>query len=179
MKLLFDFLPILVFFIAYKFFGIYIATAAAIIISVLQVGIHWIRHRNVSSLQLISLVLIIVLGGSTLLFHNEVFIKWKPTALYWALSIFFFGSQIFGSRPCMQRLMESSITLPRHIWLTLNSAWAIFFGLMGILNLYVAYHFSTNTWVNFKLFGMLGLTLLFAIAQAIYLSKHLESSEKS
>jgi intracellular septation protein len=179
MKLLFDFLPILIFFIAYKFFGIYIATAAAIIISVLQVGIHWIRHRNVSSLQIISLVLIVLLGGSTLIFHNEVFIKWKPTALYWALCIFFLASHFWGSKPCIQRLMESSISLPRQIWLTLNSAWAIFFGFMGILNLYVAYHFNTNTWVNFKLFGMLGLTLLFAIVQAIYLSRYIESSEKS
>jgi intracellular septation protein len=179
MKLLFDFLPIIVFFIIFKFFGIYAATGGAIIVSVLQVGIHWFKHRKVPGLQLVSLALIVVFGGSTLLLHNEMFIKWKPSVLYWVLAVAFLGSQFFSSKTVIQRLMESNITLPQTVWRQLNLSWVVFFSLMGIVNLWVAYHFNTNTWVNFKLFGMLGLTLVFAILQAIYLARHISSSEKS
>lgn len=179
MKLLFDFLPIVVFFIAFKFWGIYVATAAAMIISILQVTIHVIRHRNLPTMQLISLVLIVVLGGSTLLLHNDEFIKWKPTALYWILAIVFFGSQWFTKKPFIQRIMESNIALPNKIWGHLNTAWAIFFSIVGLANIYVAFHFSTNTWVNFKLFGVLGLTLLFAFTQAFFLAKHIQNDDNS
>lgn len=179
MKLLFDFLPIVAFFIAFKFWGIYIATAAAMAISIVQVTIHVIRHRSLPTMQLISLVLIVVLGGSTLLLHNDEFIKWKPTALYWILAIVFLGSQWFTEKPFIQRMMESNITLPDKIWAHLNAAWAIFFSLVGLANIYIAFHFSTNTWVNFKLFGVLGLTLLFAFAQAFFLAKHIQHEESS
>lgn len=179
MKLLFDFLPILVFFIVYKFFGIYIATGAAIVVSILQVTTHLIRHRHVPGLQLLSLGLIVILGGGTLLLHNELLIKWKPTALYWIMAILFLGSQFLSEKTFIQRLMDSTITLPRAIWLKLNLAWVIFFSIMGAINIYVAYHYATNTWVNFKLFGMLGLTLVFAIAQACYLARHIDTTEKN
>jgi intracellular septation protein len=172
MKLLFDFLPIIVFFVVFKFFGIYVATGAAIIVSVLQVASHWFKYRNVQSLQLISLILIVVFGGSTLLLHDVMFIKWKPTVLNWVLALAFIGSR-FTSKTIIQRLMESNINLPQTVWRQLNMAWVVFFTLMGIINLWVAYHFDTNTWVNFKLFGMLGLTLIFAILQAIYLARHM------
>lgn len=179
MKLFFDFLPIIIFFIAYKFFGIYVATGAAITVSFIQVAFHLIRHRSVPMLQLVSLLLIVIFGGSTLLLHNEVFIKWKPTVLYWVLALSFLGSQLFSKKTFIQRLMERNISLPQNIWTLLNIAWVIFFSLMGCLNLWVAYHFNTNIWVNFKLFGMLGLTLVFTIAQAIYLTRYIDSSGKS
>lgn len=179
MKLLFDFLPIVAFFIAYKFFGIYIATSVAIAISLLQVVGYWIKYRQVSSLQLISLGTIVIFGGATLLLHDELIIKWKPSVLYWLLAIIFLGSQLFGNKPFVQHLMESNITLSKTEWITLNLSWVIFFALMGFINIYVAYHFSTDAWVNFKLFGLLGLTTLFIIGQAIYLAVHLKQLEKS
>lgn len=179
MQSLFDFLPIIVFFIVFKFYGIYAATAAAMIISLSQVLVHWIRYRKLAGLQMINLALIIVFGGSTLLLHNELFIKWKPTALNWILACAFLGSQLFSKKPIIQRLLEKNIDLPRPTWLNLNMAWIIFFSLMGLANLVIAYNFDTNTWVNFKLFGILGLTLLFAIGQAFYLAKHIKSENIS
>lgn len=174
MQLFIDFLPILAFFIAFKLFGIYIATAAAIVISILQVGMHWVKHRNVSILQIISLALIAILGGGTLMLHNELLIKWKPTALYWLLALLFLGSQLFSEKTFIQRLMETNINLPQAVWNRLNLGWVSFFTLMGCANLYVIYHFNTNTWVNFKLFGLLGLTFIFVIAQAVYLARYLK-----
>lgn len=179
MKLLFDFLPILAFFIAYKFFGIYIATGVAIAISLLQVIGYWLKYRQVSSLQLMSLGIIIIFGGATLLLHDELIIKWKPTVLYWLLAIVFLGSQLFSDKPFVQQLMESNITLNKTEWTGLNISWIIFFAVMGIVNIYVAYHFSTDAWVNFKLFGLLGLTTLFIIGQAVYLALHLKQLEKT
>lgn len=179
MRLLFDFLPIVIFFIAYKFFGIYVATAAAIIISLLQVIGDWIKHRTVSSIQLISLVLILLFGGGTLLLHNELFIKWKPTALYWLLALGALVTHYVGKKPLIQYLLETNIVLPPHLWSSLNRNWIIFFISMGGINLWVAYTFNTNTWVNFKLFGLLGITFLFIVAQAIYLARYIRSDEKT
>ncbi|WP_342220710.1 septation protein A [Rickettsiella endosymbiont of Miltochrista miniata] len=179
MRLLVDFLPIVVFFIAYKLFGIYVATAAAIIISLLQVIIYWIKHRTVPSIQLISLVLILFFGGGTLLLHNELFIKWKPTALYWLLACGALVTQYFGKKPLIQHLLETNIVLPAHLWSSLNRNWIIFFTLMGGINLWVAYTFDTNTWVNFKLFGLLGITFIFILVQAIYLARYIRSDEKT
>lgn len=175
MKLLFDFLPIVVFFIAYKFFGIYVATSAAIGISLIQVLAYWIKHRHVPTLQWISLILLIVLGGGTLLLHDEWLIKWKPTALNWIFAIAFLGTQFFSEKPLIRRLMEKNIELPNAVWNTLNMSWVVFFVVMGAANLFVAYHFDTNTWVNFKLFGILGLTFVFAVLQAVYLSRYIKS----
>lgn len=174
MKLLFDFLPIVIFFIAYKFFGIYVATAAAIGISFMQVIGYWIKHKHVPTLQWISLAILIVLGGGTLLLHDELLIKWKPTALNWIFAVIFLATQFFTEKPLIQRLMEKNISLPKAVWSTLNLSWIVFFTVMGIANIFVAYHYSTDTWVNFKLFGMLGLTIAFAIAQAVYLSRYVK-----
>ncbi len=179
MRLLVDFLPIVVFFIAYKLFGIYVATAAAIVISLLQVIIYWIKYRSVPSIQLISLVLILFFGGGTLLLHNELFIKWKPTALYWLLACGALVTQYFGKKPLIQHLLETNIALPAPLWSSLNRNWIIFFTLMGGINLWVAYTFDTNTWVNFKLFGLLGITFVFILIQAIYLARYIRSDEKT
>jgi intracellular septation protein len=173
MKLLFDFLPILLFFLAFKLFDIYIATAVGMVASLLQVAFYWLKHRRFESLHVITFVLVTVLGGATLLFHNATFIKWKPTAIYWAFAIAFLGSRFIGQKPLLQSLMEKNLTLPQTVWQRLNLSWVIFFGLMGTVNLYVVYHFSTNTWVNFKLFGALGLTIVFLIAQALYMTKYM------
>jgi intracellular septation protein len=179
MRLLVDFLPIAAFFVVYKFYGIYVATTAAILISLFQVISYWVKHRSLPSIQLISLILILLFGGSTLLFHNEVFIKWKPTVLYWLLAFVALISHYIGKKPLIQHLLETNISLPATVWTSLNRNWVIFFLLMGGINLWVAYSFDTNTWVNFKLFGLLGITFLFILIQAIYLSRYIQTDEKT
>lgn len=174
MKLLFDFFPIVLFFIIYKFFGIYNATAVAMIASVTQVVLYRLTFQKYEKMHLISLMIIMVLGGATLFFHNPWFIKWKPTGIYWLSALVFFGSGFIGSKPLIQKMMEANVQLTDKIWLRLNTAWAIFFIIMGALNLYVAYYYDTDAWVNFKLFGGVGFTLLFVLIQAFYLTKHMD-----
>jgi intracellular septation protein len=174
MKLLFDFFPILLFFIAFKFFGMYIATAVAMIASFLQVSIFWLKHRRFETMQIITLVCVLLLGGATLILHNAIFFKWKPTAIYWLFALVFFSTQFIGKKPLIQRLMQEKIMLPEKVWQHVNLSWVIFFAAMGGINLYVAYNFSTDIWVDFKLFGGLGLTALFAFLQAFYIAKHAE-----
>lgn len=174
MKFLADLFPIILFFIVYKFAGIYAATGAAILASVIQVAYSYFVSKKVDSMQWITLAIITVLGGATLLFHNELFIKWKPTAIEWAFALVFLLSQWVGKKPLTQRLLENNMQLPANLWQRLNLSWVAFFALMGLLNVYVLYHFSTNVWVNFKLFGMLGFTVVFVVWQAYYISKYLK-----
>jgi intracellular septation protein len=174
MKFLYDLLPVIFFFIAYKLYGIYTATFIAIMTAVLQLGYALIRRKPIDMIQWLSLGAITLLGGATLLFKNELFIKWKPTAIYWLMGLVFFFSQYFGPKPLKpiaQRMMEKSVALSAPIWKKLNLSWVLFFTVMGGLNLLVVYTCDTNTWVNFKLFGSFGLTLLFVLLQAVVLSK--------
>lgn len=172
MKLLFDFFPILLFFISYKLLGIYAATAIAMLAAVLQVVFFRLKYQRFEKMHLISLAIIMVLGGATLFFHNPWFIKWKPTGIYWVMALAFLGSGLVGQKTLIQKMMDGSVSLPAAIWRKLNYAWVLFFTMMGLANLYVAYYYSTDVWVNFKLFGGLGLTLLFVFGQAMFLSKH-------
>jgi intracellular septation protein len=177
MKLLFDFFPIVLFFIAYKFFGIYTATTVAMIASLSQVAFYRFKFQHYEKIHLISLAIIMILGGATLFFHNPWFIKWKPTGIYWLSALVFFSSSYIGSKPLIQKMMEANVILPEKIWHRLNRAWALFFVLMGAVNIYVAYHFNTDIWVNFKLFGGVGFTLLFVLIQAVYLTRHMDNTE--
>ena len=152
------------------------ATAAAIIASVLQLAFVWWRKRRVEKMLLFTTLIIVVLGSLTLIFHNESFIKWKPTVINWLFALVFFGSQWVGKKNLSKRMLGQNINLPDPIWKKLNNSWAAFFFLTGTANLYVAFHYSTEVWVNFKLFGILGLTLIFVILQALYLSKHMKES---
>ena len=179
MKLLSDLFPVILFFIAYKIAGIYTATAVAIAASLVQVGWnHW-RHGKVETMHWVTLGLIVFFGGLTLLLHDPVFIKWKPTVVNWLFAAAFMGSALFMERNLLQRMMDHAIALPGEIWKRLNLAWVGFFVVSGLANLYVAYNYSEETWVNFKLFGMLGLTLLFLLAQGLYLSRYIETTEES
>ncbi|WP_419418616.1 septation protein A [Legionella sp. D16C41] len=178
MKLLFDFFPVLLFFIGYKFFGIYTATGIAMVASLLQVIFFRLRHQRYEKMHLFSLAVILVLGGATLFFHNPWFIKWKPTGIYWLTAIVFMLSPFFASKPLIQKIMDGNISLPEKIWFRLNYAWALFFLLMGAANIYIAYNYDTNVWVNFKLFGGAGLTLIFVFLQAFYLTRHVLDKEK-
>ena len=174
MKLLFDFFPVLLFFIGYKIYGIYTATIVAMGASLLQVGLFWFKYRRIELTHAITLVLISVLGTATLFLQNAIFIKWKPTAIYWLFALLFLGSQIIGKKPFIQRLVGNKITMPQNVWQRLNLSWAIFFACMGSVNLYIAYNFSTDFWVNFKLFGILGSTIVFGMLQALYIKKYLK-----
>ncbi len=178
MKFLFDFFPILLFFIAYKTHGIYAATIVAIVASLLQVGYAWLKHRKVETMHWITLALIVVFGGATLLLQDELFIKWKPTVLNWLFGLAFLISQYVGQKNIIQRMMGASITLPNEIWTRLNFSWVLFFVTVGFINLYVVYNFDTDTWVNFKLFGMLGLTILFVLLQGLYLTRFLKTDNQ-
>jgi len=177
MKIIADFFPILLFFISYKWGGIYAATEVAILASIVQVLYLRFKEGRFSPIPLATLGILIFFGGATLIFRNELFIKWKPTALYWILACAFLFSQYFGTHPFVQRMLQSSVQLPREVWQRLNVSWVIFFLLMGALNLYVVYHFDTATWVNFKLFGTLILTFIFVLLQAFYIASRVKKHE--
>lgn len=186
MKIFFDFLPIALFFIAYKFGGgiytwdgqeydvkgIYAATAVMIIASILQVTITWFMTRKVEKSHLITLVLVLVLGGATLYLQNPNFIKWKPTAVNWLFALGFLFAMFFTKKSLLERMLSEHVQMPSPIWFRLNIAWVLFFIGSGLANLYVAFNYPEATWVNFKLFGLLGLTIVFIIGQSIYLAKH-------
>jgi len=179
MKLLFDFFPILLFFIAYKCYDIYVATAVAIVATVLHVGFTWFKTRKVGGMQLVTLAIITIFGGLTLYLHDEQFIKWKPTVINWLFGATFLASQLFGQKTAIEHMMGSSLNLPSPIWRRLNLSWVTFFFIMGGANLFVMYNFDRDTWVNFKLFGMLGLTFVFMVLQSFYLSRYLPEPSAS
>lgn len=182
MKLLFDFFPIILFFVTFKLFedqhqGILAATAVVIVATGVQVAITWLRRRKVENLHLVTLVLVVVLGGVTLILDDEIFIKWKPTVVNWLFAIAFLASQWVGRKPLVERMLSANVSLPAPVWARLNMSWVVFFLAMGGLNLYVVYHFDTETWVNFKLFGLMGLTLAFVVAQAFYMVRHVPDGD--
>ena len=178
MKFLSDFFPILLFFIAYKLEGIYTATAVAIIASALQVAYFQIRYKKVEKMQWVTLLLLIFFGGLTLAFRDPDFIKWKPTVVNWLFAAAFLGSQFIGEKNLLQRMMDQAVSVPPLIWQRLNYIWISFFIGIGLLNLYVAFNFSEDTWVDFKLFGMLGITFVFIILQGFYIARHVSDVDK-
>jgi intracellular septation protein len=171
LKFLFDLFPVILFFVAYKFADIYVATGVAIGATVLQIGYVLARGRKVTNMQWASLVVIGLFGGATIVLHDETFIKWKPTVLYWLAGVTFLGSLAFGKN-LVKAVMSEGLALPEPVWFKLCVAWGIFFLFKGALNLYVAYTYPTDFWVNFKLFGGMGLMILFVIAQALWLAKY-------
>ena len=179
LKLLFDFFPIILFFIVFKVAGIYAATAVTIAATFAQIGWVWFKHRKVEPMLWLSLGVVVVFGGATLLFHNDTFIKWKPTVLYWLFAAILAGAQLLQGKNLMRSLMGKQMQLPDPIWNRVNWSWVVFFALMGVLNIVIAYNFSTNLWVDFKLFGSLGLTLVFVLGQSLLLAKHMKLDENA
>ena len=182
MQLLFDFLPIIAFFIAYKLADIYVATLVLIVAVLIQSGIQWVRTRKLNTMHLISAGLVLVFGGLTLAIHDKSFIMWKPTIVNWLFAAGFLASQsrAFGGKPLVQRLMGSAdagIELPDASWRHLNLMWVGYFVVLGIANLYVFRNFDEDTWVNFKLFGMLGLTVLFVVVQGMWVASRTRQDE--
>ncbi len=178
MKLLFDLIPVLLFFVAYKIWGIYIATAVAIAATVLQIIWTKYRHGKVDTMLWVTFAIVAILGGATLMLHNENFIKLKPTALYWIFSLILLFSNLLFHKNLMRAMLHEKIALPLHAWNRLNLIWSVFFAALGFINLYVAYSFSTDTWVNFKLFGFTGLMLVFILAQGAWLSRYIDEKKE-
>lgn len=193
MKLITDFLPIILFFIAYKFGGgtytfsgqeyqvegIYAATAVMMVATLIQVAISWLIHRKVEKQHSVTLILVLVLGGATIWLQNPEFVMWKPTAVNWLFALAFIGARVFTDKTLLERLLASHLQLPTAVWSRLNMAWILFFIFSGILNIYIAYWYSEETWVNFKLFGSLAITVVFILGQALYLSRHIKETPKS
>jgi intracellular septation protein len=220
MKLLIDFFPILLFFVAYKLAGIYWATGVAIAASAIQVTWGWVRHRRVEKMQLVTLGLLAVFGGLTIALHDPIFVMWKPTIVNWLFGVVFLASQWIGERSLIERTMGHAVSVPAPVWSRLNLAWSLFFFLLGFANLFVVYVWSgfyeaqqamilatgkgeidlaacadqftgallglcrdaqarEEVWVNFKLFGMMGLTILFVVAQTFYLARHIKDEPET
>ncbi|NBC47747.1 MAG: septation protein A [Gammaproteobacteria bacterium] len=220
MKLFIDFFPIILFFVAYKFYGIYVATSTAIVASVAQVAwLRW-RHGRFETMPLVTLGLIAVFGGLTLALRDPIFVMWKPTIVNWLFAAAFLAGSLIGNRPVVERMMGQALEVPAPIWRRLNRAWVLFFLISGFINLFVVYiasgfyaaeqalitataasevdlancasqfngtllelcnqaQASEEIWVNFKLFGMMGLTVAFVIGQAFYLARHIKDDEAS
>ena len=174
MKFLFDIFPVLLFFVAFKVYDIYVATAVAIVATFVQIGWVWLRQRKVDTMLWVSLAVIVVFGGATLLLQDETFIKWKPTVLYWLFGVALAVAAAIFKKNLIRALMEKQVSLPDMVWGRLLASWIGFFVVMGALNLFVAYNFSTDAWVNFKLFGGIGLMLVFVVLQALMLGKYIE-----
>lgn len=179
MKLLIDIIPIALFFIAFKMYDIYIATIVAMVASVVQTLWHRFSTGKFENMHLITLFIIIILGSMTLFFQDERFIKWKPTLVNWAFAIALIIGTWILKKPAIEALLGKKITLPITIWQHLNWAWFVFFILSGGLNLFVAYYYSTDIWVNFKLFGMMGLTLIFIVIQGLYIARYMSNPPSS
>ena len=177
MKLLLDFFPIILFFVAFKFAGIYVATGVAIAATIGQIG--WLRYRTgkTEPMQWVSLAVIVLFGGLTIALHNETFIKWKPTVLYWLMAGTLMAGQLIFRKNLLKSMMGSQLELPEAAWRVTNWSWIVFFGLMGVANLWVAFHYDTDIWVNFKLFGGMGLMVVFVIGQALYLGRYMKAEE--
>jgi len=205
MKFFFDFFPVILFFVAYKFFGdlppewlntvnqvpmisldskkptdaIFFATLVIIIATIIQNIGHFFVYKKLEKMHLISLGILLVFGTMTLALKDPLFIKWKVSIFNWVFAAVIIGSQFIGKKPLIERMMSHAIAAPKAIWKRINLSWGIFFAFVGLVNIYVAYTYSEEAWVNFKLFGMLGLTFVFMIAQGIYLAKHGTAVENS
>lgn len=173
MKQLVELWPIVLFFIVYQWQGIYTATATMIVGVAIQSAFLWFKNKTLKPVQWLTLVLVVVFGGATLIVRDPRFIQWKPTVLQWILGLVFAASHFISEKRLIQRLLDSQLELPQTVWNRLSQAWIAFFLFSGGVNLYVAYNYEEATWVNFKLFGLLGLTFVFVLAQGVWLSKYL------
>ena len=175
MQFLIEFLPILSFFVAFKFWGVFVATAVMLAMLLAVVAYQWLRHRKVGPMLLVSAGIGLIFGGLTLWLHDQTFVQWKPTVVYWLLAAALLAGGWFTDKPLVQKMMDASLQLPDAAWRTLNTIWAVGFIAIGAVNLYVVYHFSLDTWVDFKAYGLTALTLVFALGQGVWLAGKLPS----
>ncbi len=178
MQILVDFLPIIVFFVTYKIAGMYVATGAIIVAMAIQILFQWLKNGTVNKMLLISGILVAFFGGITLILRNPIFIQWKPTVVNWLFAAALLGSRYIGTQTLTERVMGQAIELERVMWRQLNLLWVANFSFLGAANLYVVYNFDEATWVNFKLFGMLGLTLLMVLIQVLWIASRTTSKQQ-
>lgn len=175
MKVICEFLFLAVFFAVFKVYGIYPAIASAILLYGGQLVFLYLKNKTLEKLQIFTFLSVLILGGASLLFQNELFFKWKPTVIYWVIAAVILISQAIRHKPSLEALLGQSLELPGSIWYKLDYAWASFFVLLGFVNIVVAYQFTTSVWVYFKLFGTLGTFVLFILIQMIWLSRYAKS----
>lgn len=174
MQFLCDLFPAILFFITFKMWGIFAASVSVIAATLLQIAWAAFWYRKINVMLWVNLGIATIFGGTTLVLHNDTFIKWKPTALYWAFSIILMFSQLALDKNLIEAMMSKHIMLPQRVWRQLHSIWIMFFVLLGLVNLFIAHYFSINTWVNFKLFGATSLLLIFIISQSLWLRKYIK-----
>ncbi|MDH5436985.1 MAG: septation protein A [Gammaproteobacteria bacterium] len=183
MKFLFDFFPILLFFITFKSYGdevdgMVAATGVLIVATMIQVGYTWLKHKRIEKMHVITLVLVIIFGGATMYLREPAYLIWKVTIVNWLFALVFFGSHFVGKTPVIKRMMSHAIELPEKIWTRLSASWISFFFALGALNIYIGTQYDFDTWVDFKFYGMLGLTLGFTILQAVYISRYVVATDE-
>lgn len=173
MQLFYEIFPIILFFLAFKIYGIYVATVVGIATTFLQTIFNRLFFKKWDKKQIITFIVFVIFGGMTLYFHNPIFVKWKPTIVFWIFGLVIIGSQLFTHKTLMQRMMENvledKVAVPLRAWQRLNIVWAAFFIILGTINLYIAYNFSNDAWVNFKFYGITGSLFVLSIFQAVYL----------
>lgn len=178
MKQFLDFLPLIVFFAFYKLYDIYVASGALIVATALALVFTWVKYRKVEKMTLITFLMVLVFGTLTLVFHNDLFIKWKVTVIYALFALALLISQWVLKKPLVQRMLGKELTLPDKVWSNLNLAWAIFFLACGLANIYVAFWLPQSVWVNFKVFGLTVLTLVFTLLSGIYIYRQMPEEQK-
>ncbi|CAI0813787.1 MULTISPECIES: septation protein A [Serratia] len=178
MKQFLDFLPLIVFFAFYKLYDIYVASGALIVATALALVFTWFKYRKIEKMTLITFLMVLVFGTLTLVFHNDLFIKWKVTIIYSLFALALLISQLVLKKPLVQRMLGKEITLPDRVWNNLNLAWAVFFLACGLANIYVAFWLPQSVWVNFKVFGLTALTLIFTLLSGVYIYRHMPEEQK-
>ncbi|CAI0810539.1 Probable intracellular septation protein A [Serratia liquefaciens] len=178
MKQFLDFLPLIVFFAFYKLYDIYVASGALIVATALALVFTWFKYRKIEKMTLITFLMVLVFGTLTLVFHNDLFIKWKVTIIYTLFALALLISQLALKKPLVQRMLGKELTLPDKVWNNLNLAWAVFFLVCGLANIYVAFWLPQSVWVNFKVFGLTALTLVFTLLSGIYIYRHMPEEQK-
>jgi intracellular septation protein len=178
MKQFLDFLPLIVFFAFYKLYDIYVASGALIVATALALVFTWFKYRKIEKMTLITFLMVLVFGTLTLVFHNDLFIKWKVTIIYTLFALALLISQLVLKKPLVQRMLGKELTLPDKVWNNLNLGWAVFFLVCGLANIYVAFWLPQSVWVNFKVFGLTALTLVFTLLSGIYIYRHMPEEQK-
>lgn len=183
LNMIYEISLIVIFFITFKCYDIYVATATIMVGALLQLLATRFYKGHFEKKQVVVLVILFVFGGMTLYFHDPIFIKWKPTIVFWILGTVFLATQFMGEKTLTQRMLANALSdksmIPDYVWRRLNVAWAVFFLLLGAINVFVAYYFSTDTWVNFKLYGILSALFLFGLAQSVFLTRYMSTENQS
>ncbi|RKF20494.1 septation protein A [Alginatibacterium sediminis] len=178
MKQFFEFIPLIVFFAVYKMQDIYLATGSLIITTGLLLAYNWFKHKKVEKMHLVSFVMVLVFGTLTMIFRDDAFIKWKVTVVYAIFAVALFISQYVYKTPLLQKMLGKEIEVPAAIWAQVNLAWTAFFAILAGLNIYIAYNFSLEFWVNFKVFWLFGFTIVFTVLTVVYLFKHMPKDKQ-